>query len=134
MRRREAVGRLLLQSKQKVISTRIRAVAVGAEEGTDVRDSRKTESAADWVLSGRGRQGEQGAFDPGGREDSNAINDNRWHCLERKDDELCFTQQDVATHLFLPAVWIDLYQENSWKWWGTSQGPAAAARHFNGQG
>lgn len=36
--------RLLLQSKQRVISAWIRAVPMEVEEGIDVRDCRKTES------------------------------------------------------------------------------------------
>lgn len=89
--------RLLLQSKQMVICAWIRAVATGAEEGTDVRDSRKTESTTDWLLSGRKREGhrEQGTFEPGGREDSSAINKSGWPrrstWAERIDEELCFT-------------------------------------------
>lgn len=54
--------------------------------------------------------------------------------LRGKDDEPCFTQKDVVMRLFLPVVWIDLYQENSRKWWVGSQGPAAAALPLNGQG
>lgn len=44
---------------------------MGAEEGTDVRGIRKTESTTDWVLAGRkrGTHRTPGASEPGGRKD-----------------------------------------------------------------